>query len=134
MDLFMHLNIFKTHRFDVLFEWCAHKTNATMMPKIFFRDSVIECKAGDNLRKVLLKNGLSPYNGIARFINCRGMGTCGTCAVKIDGKVSKKSKIERWRLSFPPHKPADGLRLACQCTVEGNLTIQKGKGIWGHRW
>lgn len=41
-----------------------------------------------NLRKVLLHNGIDLYNGGASFINCRGIGTCGTCAVKVEGEVS----------------------------------------------
>ncbi|WP_318528373.1 hypothetical protein [Plectonema radiosum] len=41
-----------------------------------------------NLRKVLLHNGIDLYNGSALFINCRGIGSCGTRAVKVEGEVS----------------------------------------------
>ena len=47
----------------------------------------IEVKEGENLRKVLLKNGISPYVGKDKFLNCWGFGLCGTCRVEVvDGK------------------------------------------------
>jgi ferredoxin len=38
---------------------------------------------GSKLRTAMLLNGVSPHNGKAQLINCRGLGTCGTCAVEI---------------------------------------------------
>ena len=77
------------------------------------------------------------YNGVANLIHCRGMGTCGTCAVKVEGEVSPMTRIERWRLGFPPHRKTasqkNGLRLACQCCVKGDLEIEKFQGLWGHK-
>ncbi len=73
------------------------------------------------------------YNGISAAIHCRGMGTCGTCAVQIDGNVSEMTSIEKWRLSFPPHRAGSGLRLACQCRVLGDLQLVKFGGLWGHK-
>lgn len=103
------------------------------MPNIKFNDQTVTCKVGDNLRRVLLDNQLPLYNGIASLIHCRGLGTCGTCAIEIDGPVSETTAIENWRLGFPPHKLENGLRLACQCEVLGDLTIRKGDGMWGDR-
>ena len=40
---------------------------------------------------------------------------------------------EERRLALPPHKPAPGLRLACQVQVEGDLTVTKRPGFFGHR-
>jgi len=103
------------------------------MPEIHFDDRSIQCQVGDNLRKVLLKAKLPLYNGIAGATHCRGLGTCGTCAMQITGEVSPKTAIEKWRLNFPPHKEASGLRLACQCQVLGDLRLTKFEGLWGHR-
>ena len=103
------------------------------MPKIEFSGTVIQCEQGANLRQVLLKSNLPLYNGVAKFIHCRGLGTCGTCAVRIEGEVSTPTAIETWRLNFPPHKKGSGLRLACQCKVQGDLKIHKLAGLWGDR-
>jgi ferredoxin len=103
------------------------------MPKILFAGQSIECKEGVNLRRALLDAQAPLYNGIASAIHCRGLGTCGTCAIEIDGPVSMMTKVERWRLSFPPHTTSSGLRLACQCKVLGDLKIRKHPGMWGSR-
>lgn len=101
------------------------------MPTIKFGDQEIVCNENDNLRRVLLQAKAPLYNGIAGQIHCRGLGTCGTCAIKVDGDVTEMTKVERWRLGFPPHKRGGGLRLACQCQVKGDLTIEKRSGLWG---
>ena len=103
------------------------------MPEIKFGDQIVNCEFGENLRKVLVNNGLPLYNGISVRIHCRGLGTCGTCAVEIEGEVTPKTRVESWRLNFPPHDSDNGLRLACQCKVMGDLTIKKHGGMWGHR-
>jgi ferredoxin len=103
------------------------------MPKITFNGFLLECAEGENLKQVLKRNGLPPYNGNARWFNCKGLGTCGTCAVQITGEVSPKTKVEKWRLNFPPHKEANGLRLACQCKVLGDLEVKKHEGFWGEK-
>ena len=101
--------------------------------KIIFADETIECGEGANLRRVLLDAKLPLYNGIGKTIHCRGLGTCGTCAVEIDGPVSEMTKVEIWRLGFPPHRSDAGLRLACQCKVLGDLKIKKHRGLWGNQ-
>ena len=101
------------------------------MPKIIFAGHKITCAKDANLRHTLLAEDLPLYNGIARYIHCRGLGTCGTCAVRIHGVVSPPTRIERWRLQFPPHRIEQDLRLACQCQVLGDLTLQKLGGLWG---
>lgn len=82
---------------------------------------------------MLLRNGTSPHNGLARKLNCRGFGTCGTCAVRIDGPVPDPGPVEQWRLGFPPHQKDSGLRLACQVVVKDDLRVTKHEGFWGHR-
>lgn len=103
------------------------------MPKVEFRGQVIECEPGERLRDVLLRAGLSPHNGKARFVNCRGLGSCGTCAVEVEGQIGERTFMERWRLDFPPHDSTSGLRLACQIEVHEDLIVRKYPGFWGQR-
>jgi len=103
------------------------------MPKIEFAGRTVECLEGANLRMVLLHARLPLYTRVAKAIHCRGNGTCGTCAVRIEGPVSEPSAAELKRLKFPPHKAESGLRLACQCSVLGDLKITKYEGLWGQR-
>jgi len=104
------------------------------MPRIYFGEKEIECKSGDNLRKTLLNNELSPHNSSAKLLNCMGLGSCGTCAIEIvKGEPHAKTKIEEWRLNFPPHTSKTKLRLACQIKVEGDLHICKHPGFWGEK-
>ena len=103
------------------------------MPIIEFDGQEITVKPSANLRKSLLKAKTTPHGKGARLFNCQGMGTCGTCAVEIEGEVSEKTAVERWRLGFPPHQPQSGLRLACQVKVLGNLHIKKHDGFWGQQ-
>ncbi len=93
---------------------------------------IVECAHGANLRAALSQDFSELYHPVARWIHCRGLGTCGTCAVQVSGELSPTTAIESWRLSFPPHHAGSGLRLACQACVEGDLEIKKFGGLWGH--
>lgn len=98
-------------------------------------------KKGEVLRSALLKRGISPHNGRSRLINCRGLGTCGTCAVEVtsdDNQSSiipiEKNRKEQLRLNFPPHgskEQSTNLRLACQIQVQGDINVKKRTGFWG---
>ena len=101
------------------------------MPTVTFEERSIECPEGANLRVVLLRARVPLYTRVARAVHCRGHGTCGTCAVKVEGPVSEPTEIEKRRLRFPPHTPKTGLRLACQCNVLGDVRITKHPGFWG---
>jgi ferredoxin len=101
------------------------------MPKIEFAGKTIECLEGANLRMVLLHARLPLYTRVAKAMHCRGNGTCGTCAVRIEGAVSPPSEAEVRRLRFPPHQVDSGLRLACQCNVLGDIKVTKHKGMFG---
>jgi len=103
------------------------------MPSVHFAGRSVECPQGANLRQVLLRARLPLYNGMARAIHCRGFGTCGTCAVRIEGPVSEPTAVERVRLGLPPHDRESGLRLACQVAVLGDLQVTKYAGLWGQR-
>ena len=110
------------------------------MPTVTFRNTEIDCEKGAILRDVLLDAGVSPHNGGADTLNCRGHGTCGTCAVDVraDGgsgepPVNGVGAVERGRLAIPPHDPESGLRLACRTRVYGDIAVTKHPGFWGHR-
>jgi ferredoxin len=102
-------------------------------------DIVFHAHDGETLRTAALRRRkVSPHNGKARLINCRGLGTCGTCAVEITPQSSveprERNAVERARLNFPPHdssRQSPNLRLACQVQVKGDLEVTKRSGFWG---
>ena len=101
------------------------------MPKVEFAGETIECLEGANLRLVLIRARLPLYTKVARAIHCRGNGTCGTCAVNIEGPVSEPTASEIRRRKFPPQRLKAELRLACQCSVLGDLKVTKFEGMFG---
>lgn len=50
---------------------------------VTYRGNTVAVRRGATLRTALLQSGLTPHNGNAKVINCRGLGTCGTCAVEV---------------------------------------------------
>jgi ferredoxin len=101
------------------------------MPTVTAQGKTFECPQGANLRQVLLQNGVELYNGATSSLNCHGLGTCGTCAVQVEGAVSEPEWRERTRRSLPPHSLAQNRRLACQTKVLGNIKVTKFSGAWG---
>ncbi|NJN22126.1 MAG: (2Fe-2S)-binding protein [Leptolyngbya sp. RL_3_1] len=101
------------------------------MVTITYQGQTVTCPVGANLRRVLLQHQLTVHNGGAQLINCRGLGTCGTCAVQIVGPVSEANWRDRARRSLPPHDPQRHLRLACQTQVLGDIQVIKYEGFWG---
>jgi ferredoxin len=90
------------------------------MPKVYFpkENRTIEVPYGANLRKAALDNGIDVYGFPNKFLNCRGHGLCGTCAVKVDPEwnLSDRTNAEIRKLKAAP------LRLSCQAQVEGDIT------------
>ena len=110
---------------------------------VSIRGCTITAQRGAILRTALLKSGIvSPHNDKSKLINCRGLGTCGTCAVEVvSGTVLPRepTMIERIRLgTVPPHSfdknNASRLRLACQIRIDSaNLELVKYSGFWGQK-
>lgn len=115
-------------------------------------------RKGETLRTAALRRGVvSPHNGRSQLINCRGLGTCGTCAVLVEAACddgaqqavlpAERNRKEQIRFSLPPHGLFGGggdggesssskndsskLRLACQIQVCGDLNVTKHAGFWG---
>jgi ferredoxin len=101
------------------------------MPTVTAQGKTITCPDGANLRKVLIENGIDLYNGNAKIINCMGIGSCGTCAVEVEGEVSEPNWKDKTRRSLPPHSPIKNRRLACQTKVLGDIRVTKYDGFWG---
>lgn len=101
------------------------------MPTVTVQGKTITCDRNDNLRKVLLEHKIPLYNGNAKIINCRGIGSCGTCAVEIEGEISQPNWKDTARRSLPPHSLKKNRRLACQTEVLGNICVTKYDGFWG---
>ncbi|MFB6252827.1 MAG: 2Fe-2S iron-sulfur cluster-binding protein [Halobellus sp.] len=102
------------------------------MPTVEYNGKRIDCDSGERLRDVLLAADLSVHNG-PKAVSCHGHGSCGTCAVEIEGDAGELSRRERLRLSIPPHDPESGLRLSCQVRVTDDLVVEKYEGFWGEQ-
>ena len=101
------------------------------MPTVTVAGKTLSCERGANLRKILLDHNIALHNGKSRIINCRGIGSCGTCAVKIKGEISPPNWKDKTRRSLPPHSITNDLRLACQTKVLGDIVVFKYDGFWG---
>jgi ferredoxin len=124
------------------------------MPKVTFvnEKQEIEVPAGANLRQAAREAGIAIYKGLDRYLNCRGLGLCGTCRVQVTKgmeNLSPKSLMEKINFNLHPltslavigHE--EEMRLACQVQVNGDCTIEtrpplnwsgeadkKGKHFW----
>ena len=90
----------------------------------------IEVPEGANLRKTLLKNGLSPYRGKDRFLNCLGNGLCGTCRVEIvDGKgapamTPREDSALVGLIPFYARQIPKNVRLTCRIDVTKDIAVR----------
>jgi ferredoxin len=114
------------------------------MPKVVFvkEKQEIEVPAGSNLRQEAKKAGIKIYKGLDAYLNCRGLGLCGTCNVLVKKgmeNLGPKTFMERFTLarSMSSVGHEDEMRLACQTTVNGDCTIEtqpafnwSGENFW----
>jgi ferredoxin len=100
------------------------------MPKVVIVNDKreIEVPEGANLRAAMRAAGIEVYKGVDRYLNCRGLGLCGTCRVLVKKgmeNVSPKGWRERFKLatmlSSIGHE--DEMRLSCQVQVQGDCSI-----------
>ena len=126
------------------------------MPTVTVQGKTFTCDHEANLRRVLLQHEINLHNGKSKVINCQGLGSCGTCAVEIIGKVSPANWKDKTRRSLPPHSRkhprqflyaeryplgqrgeppqrtvSQNRRLACQTKVLGDIEVIKYDGFWG---
>ena len=101
------------------------------MPVVTFHNEhrSVDVDPGINLRALMLKVGVTPYQGISQLTNCRGHNFCGTCAVAVvDGKGgSPRSQDEEATLAgnLLIAKTVDkNLRLSCQTTIVGDMVVK----------
>lgn len=143
----LKINVVRTNRILFSSTTSDEKYDERQQHKITWQTSkgkiTFNAYDGELLRSAALRSGrvVSPHNGRANLINCRGLGTCGTCAVEIhdsdSGCVEPKTKnsIESFRLSVPPGHGSESsmkrLRLSCQVQIRGDLNVTKYEGFWG---
>ncbi len=90
------------------------------MPKVTFQDEDLtaEVAEGANLKEVAQSEGSEIPFGCEQ-------GICGTCLIEIvegEDNVSDVDDQEKETLAAMGAEP--GQRLACQCTVQGDVTIK----------
>ena len=90
----------------------------------FIREGIdIQCKPGENLRELVIREQLQLYGlkGILR--NCGGVGQCSTCFVSVEGgtnnSLSPITPVEEEKLKNRP----ENWRLACQTLIKSSSLI-----------
>ena len=88
----------------------------------------VEVPDGANLRKEALKAGVQVYAGMHRYLNCRGLGLCGTCRVLVKQgaeNLSPKTRRERFKMALSLFSIGheNEMRRACQATVNGDCSV-----------
>lgn len=101
------------------------------MPQVLTPGKTIEYKCQSNLFKVLLENCFDLYNGCFQVISYGRSGSCGTCAVKVEGKVSVANWREQMRHSLPPQTLTIDLLHCGQVEVGEDVKIKKFEGFLG---
>ncbi len=110
------------------------------MPKVTLVNEKedIEVEVGTNLRHAALQAGLGIYQGVERYLNCRGLGLCGTCKVLVKSgmqNLNSRTVLEKANLNLHPLSMLSSIghesemRLACQVTVQGDCSIETTPGL-----
>lgn len=125
------------------------------MPVVKFvkENKEIEVPEGANLRQEAIKAGINVHQGvngfgasINRFMNCKGLGQCGTCRVLVTKGMENTNEMgagEAARLKYPIPTPMaplaldplpamayvgfeETMRLSCKTTVNGDIEVETG--------
>ncbi len=104
--------------------FCRVVTFETMPTIRFVREGRdVQCKPGENLRQIALKEGIQLYGLKGTLGNCGGCGQCITCFVSVEGgnerALSPMTEVEKLKLKNRP----SNWRLACQCVVQSSLIV-----------
>ena len=90
----------------------------------FIREGIdIQCKPGENLRDLVIKEQLQLYGLKGILGNCGGVGQCSTCFISVEGgtrdSFSPLTVTEEEKLKNRP----DNWRLACQTIIKSSAII-----------
>ena len=90
----------------------------------FIREGIdIQCKPGENLRDIVIKEKIQLYGLKGLLGNCGGAGQCSTCFVSVEGgtknSLSPITLVEEEKLKSRP----DNWRLACQTIIKSSVVI-----------
>jgi len=95
------------------------------MPKVVFQEAnvTVDAEKGTDIRKVAHKAKVSVYGGPNRFLNCRGLGLCGTDRIVVDPKDCVSPPTWKEKLHFGDNPK---MRLACQAKLlaDAQVSIQ----------
>ena len=127
--------------------WKILRTDATMPKVKFIKENIeIDVPEGASLRKecgrvsINTNQGVNGFGaGINKFLNCQGMGMCGTCRVNIVkgtencNPMTAREKLKFKYLPLPDPMPCmafvgneDTMRLACMVRVLGDIEVETG--------
>jgi ferredoxin len=89
----------------------------------------IEVESGTNLRRLMLKVGVTPYSGLDMLTNCRGHNFCGTCAVEVvngEGATPRGQDEEATLVGnlLTARTIGKNIRLSCQTDVVSNMVVK----------
>ncbi len=121
------------------------------MPKVTFtkEKKTIEVPAGSNLRREARRAGIELYKGVHKYANCMGLGMCGSCRIYVkkgQENLSQPGFVEKFTTKLGANPEAffayigheNEMRLACQCTVSGDIEVETqapcnwhGEKFWG---
>jgi ferredoxin len=120
------------------------------MPLVKFinENKEIEVPHGANLRKEAMNAGINVHQGvngygaaINKFVNCHGLGQCGTCRVRIVKGMENSNPMgmmEKFRFYNPLPDPfpsmayignEDTMRLSCKVSVLGDMEVETGPQV-----
>lgn len=79
--------------------------------------------AGGNLRAAAMAQGVEIHYDINKYVNCFGLGHCGTCRFNPDPKAPGALSEPTWQERFTLGDDVGKIRLSCQSAVLDNCTV-----------
>ena len=97
--------------------------------RLVSKEDVVTGLRVENVKRVLVEHGLSPYSRLTDRANCGGRGLCATCGVRLRSGPEADHWHDRLaaRFGYP--------RLSCQVAVEPGMIVElvDEKLVWGPR-